>query len=65
VCCAQSPAAPDPASNTAGLPAYVKLLPQPAPEPYQRITEKQRLALYASNTFGPWVRQWVAPSAKA
>jgi len=52
---AQSPASTpsDPNSSTAGLPAYVKLLPQAAAEPFQEINEKQRLALFAANTFSP------------
>ena len=50
-CSAQSPSGSDPALDPAGLPGYVKLLPQPAPEPWSRITAKQRFEQYTSQTF--------------
>lgn len=50
---AQTAPPQDPAPDAAPLPAYLKLLPQPAAQPYQKINEKQRLALFASITFSP------------
>jgi len=53
ICSAQTTPPKDPAPDAAPLPAYMKLLPQPAAMPYQKINEKQRLALFASITFSP------------
>lgn len=50
-CSAESPAAADPTLDATGLPGYVKMLPKPAPEPWSRITSKQRFEQYASLTF--------------
>jgi len=51
LCCAQTTAPPDPTLDPAGLPRVVKLLPQPASEPWQKITPKQRWTLYQQTTF--------------
>jgi hypothetical protein len=51
ICCAQTSAPSDATLDTAGLPFIVKLLPQPAPEPWQKITPKQRLGLYQQTSF--------------
>jgi hypothetical protein len=51
VCRAQTTAPSDPTLDPAGLPWVVKLLPQPAPEPWQKITPKQRWTLYQQTTF--------------
>ena len=40
-----------PSLDPNGLPWYVKVMPKPAPEPWQKITSKQRLALYQQSTF--------------
>jgi hypothetical protein len=50
---AQTPPPQDPAQDSTGLPAYMKLIPRPAAEPFRMITEKQRLALFASTVFSP------------
>jgi hypothetical protein len=44
----------DPTLDATGLPFYVKLFPKPAPEPFRKITEKERFDLYASLTFTPF-----------
>ena len=51
ICYAQAAPASDPTLDPDGLPWVVKVLPQPAPEPWQKITGKQRLALYQQSTF--------------
>jgi hypothetical protein len=51
ICSAQTAALPDPTLDSTGLPAYVKLLPRPAAEPWRRITAKERFDHYASRTF--------------
>jgi hypothetical protein len=51
VCRAQTSAPSDATLDTTGLPFVVKVLPQPAPEPWQKITSKQRLGLYQQTTF--------------
>lgn len=43
----------DPTLDTTGLPSYLRLLPQPAPEPWRKITEKQRLENFASFALSP------------
>jgi hypothetical protein len=53
ICSAQTAALRDPTLDSTGLPGYVKLLAQPAAEPWHKITEKERFGLYASLTFGP------------
>jgi len=50
VCRAQTIAPSDPTLDRAGLPWVVTLLPQPAPEPWQKITPKQRWTLYQQTT---------------
>ena len=49
-CSAQSTPAADPTLDPTGLPGYVKVLPMPAPEPWSRITSKQRFEQYTSLT---------------
>lgn len=44
----------DPTLDSTGLPFYVKLLPEPVAEPWQKITPKERFDLYASYTFSPY-----------
>lgn len=51
VCCAQTAAPSDPTLDPAGVPWVVKQLPQPAAEPWQKITPKQRWTLYQQTTF--------------
>ena len=43
----------DPTLDATGLPAYLKLLPRPTPEPWRKITEKERFHYYALFTFTP------------
>ena len=51
VCRAQTTAPSDPTLDPAGVPWVVRQLPQPAPEPWQKITPKQRWTLYQQTTF--------------
>jgi hypothetical protein len=51
VCRAQTSTASDPTLDPAGVPWLVTQLPQPAPEPWQKITAKQRWQLYQQTTF--------------
>jgi len=51
ICRAQAAKPSDPTLDTAGLPWIVKALPKPTAEPWQKITEKQRLSLYQQSTF--------------
>jgi len=51
VCSAQTSAPDDPTLDPAGVPWIVRQLPQPAPEPWQKITAKQRWTLYQQKTF--------------
>jgi hypothetical protein len=44
---------PDPTIDTTGAPAILKVFPKPAPEPFAKITAKQRFGYYASTTFSP------------
>ncbi len=53
ICSAQTTALRDPTLDSTGLPGYLKLLAQPAAEPWHKITEKERFGLYASLSFGP------------
>lgn len=53
LCPGQTAPVPDPTLDATGLPAYVKAMPKPAPEPWRKITEKQRFENYAYNGFGP------------
>jgi hypothetical protein len=55
VCNAQTPPAADPTLDTTGVPFYVRILPRPAPEPWVKITPKQRFQYFASQTFTPFV----------
>ena len=43
----------DPTLDTTGLPAYLRLLPPPSPEPWRKITGKQRFENFASFTLSP------------
>jgi hypothetical protein len=54
-CSAQTAALPDATLDSTGLPGYLKLLAQPAAEPWHQITETERFANYASLTFVPYV----------
>jgi len=51
VCLAQTTAPSDPTLDPTGVPWIVRQLPQPAPEPWQKITGKQRWSLYQKTTF--------------
>jgi hypothetical protein len=51
ICCAQGSPPSDPTLDPAGLPWAVKVLPKPSPEPWQKITSKQRISLYQQTTF--------------
>ena len=51
ICCGQAPPPADPTLDTAGLPWAVRVLPKPSPEPWKKITSKQRIALYQQTTF--------------
>ena len=53
ICSAQTAALRDPTLDSTGLPGYMKVLAQPAAEPWRKITEKERFGLYATLTFGP------------
>ena len=52
-CSAQTVPGIDPTLDAAGLPFYVKLIPQPVANPWHKITEQQRFDLYAELTFSP------------
>ena len=52
-CSAQTATVVDPTLDLAGLPVYLKLLPQPTPMPWRKLTEKERFHYYASMTFAP------------
>jgi hypothetical protein len=54
ICSAQTAAQPDPTLDASGLPAYLKLLAKPAPEPWHKITEKERFDHYAFLSFSPY-----------
>jgi hypothetical protein len=51
ICTAQTEAPSDPTLDSTGLPQYLKMLPQPKPEPWRKITEKDRFADYAYLNF--------------
>ena len=51
VCRAQTTAPSDSTVDPAGLSWVIKLLPQSAPEPWQKITPKQRWTLYQQTIF--------------
>jgi hypothetical protein len=51
VCGAQSTAPSDPTLDPAGVPWIVRQLPKPAPEPFQKITPKERWTFYQQTTF--------------
>lgn len=53
ICCAQTAPVADPTLDAAGLPGYLKLLPQPTAEPWRKITEKERFDYYVWFTFSP------------
>ena len=53
LCSGQTAPVRDPTLDAAGLPAYVRAIPKPAPEPWRKITEKERFENYAYNGFGP------------
>lgn len=44
----------DPTLDPAGLPFFVKMLPEPVADPWLKITPKERFDLYASYTFSPY-----------
>jgi hypothetical protein len=48
---AQNTAPADPTLDPTGLPWIVRQLPQPAPEPWEKITPKERWLLYQRTTF--------------
>jgi hypothetical protein len=50
---AQSATPTDPVAETRDLPVYVRLLPKPEVEPWNRITPKQRFLQYQQMTFSP------------
>jgi hypothetical protein len=51
---AQTTLAVDPTLDPSGLPFFVKMLPEPVPDPWTKITPKDRFDLYASYTFSPY-----------
>lgn len=53
VCFSQTAVTPDPTLNTTGVPAYLRMLPNPAPEPWHKITEEERFRHYAGLVFSP------------
>jgi hypothetical protein len=53
ICSAQTAEIADPTLDATGLPGYLKLLPQPAPEPWRKITAKERFDYYVLFTFSP------------
>jgi hypothetical protein len=55
ICNAQTRPAADPTLDTTGVPFYVRVLPRPAPEPWVKITPKQRFDYYASQTYSTFV----------
>ena len=50
---APDPVRGDPTLDPAGVPWIIRQLPQPAPEPWQKITPKQRWILYQQTSFSP------------
>jgi len=54
LCSGQTKSVADPTLDSAGLPAYLKVLARPAAEPWRKISEKQRFDLYASLNFSPY-----------
>lgn len=50
---AQTAEIADPTLDATGLPAYLKLFPQPTPEPWHKITAKERLDTYVAYTYSP------------
>lgn len=62
-CTAQNSQSPDSTLNADGLPVFLKVLPQPAPEPWTPITRKQRFDHYASQTFSPFAALGAASGA--
>jgi hypothetical protein len=53
ICSAQTYGIADSTLDATGLPGYLKLLPQPTPEPWRKITEKERFNYYVLFTFTP------------
>jgi len=51
LCSGQTTPVADPTLDSTGLPGYLKVLAQPAAEPWSKISEKQRFGLYASLNF--------------
>ena len=43
----------DPTLDATGLPVYLKLFPQPTPEPWRKITAKERFDSYVNYTYSP------------
>src|SRR2546423_350771 len=54
ICSAQTAGPADPTLDLRGLPSYLKLLAKPAPEPWRKITEKERFDQYAFLIFSPY-----------
>ncbi len=44
----------DPTLDSTGLPFYVKMMPEPVPDPWRKISPKDRFDLYVSYTFSPY-----------
>jgi hypothetical protein len=53
ICPGQIADTADPTLDRTDLPAYLRLLPQPTPEPWRKITPKQRLDSYVAYTYSP------------
>jgi hypothetical protein len=53
VCFGQSTTATDPTDDQRGLPLYLRALPKPEPEPWSKITFRQRWEQYVALTFSP------------
>jgi len=53
LCSGQGTLVSPPAEDTKGLPLALRLLPKPEPEPWSRITPKQRWDGYVAFTFSP------------
>jgi hypothetical protein len=50
---AQTAAIDDPTLDATGVPGILKMLPRPTPEPWRKITEKERFNYYVLFTFTP------------
>jgi len=54
ICSAQTAGPADPTLDASGLPAYLKLLAKPAPEPWRKITEEKRFDHFAFLSFSAY-----------